>query len=176
VELTRKLAHVGCALLAALLPLLISYGEIAAIGLVFAGAMALSRRVGLFQSIHAVERDTLGEVAFPLGVAGAALLCPAHRPYVYAVLVLGLADTAAAVVGKRYARRALPFVPAKSVLGSASFFAVALAVGLGVGASAWLALGAALVLACVEALARRGSDNATVPITGALLFTVGSGA
>jgi dolichol kinase len=168
-EILRKTVHIGAALLVAPLPLFLSYREIAAIGLLFAAVMALSRRRGLFSAVHDAERTSYGEILFPLGVAALALLFPSPAPFVYGVLVVGLADGAAALVGMRVGRRRLP--GGKSVWGSAVFLGISTAVGLGVllaggtplGAGLTTAAFAAIALTVAEALLHRGLDNLVLP-------------
>jgi phytol kinase len=175
-ERLRKVVHVGAAPIVAALPLFVSYGEIAALGLLFAFVMAVSRRLGIFRAVHGVGRETHGEILYPLGLAAAALLFPDGTAFVYAVLVVGLADGLAAPVGQRYGRRRLP--GGKSVWGSTTFFAISLAVGASVllagGAKPLYALAAAATsaaaLTATEAFLSGGLDNAVLPpLAGALI-------
>ncbi len=60
-----------------------SFPEVVALCLLFIPFMAVSRRIGLFPSVHGVERVTWGEVYFPLGVLLAAALFPHLVRYGY---------------------------------------------------------------------------------------------
>jgi dolichol kinase len=92
-----------------------------------------------------------------------------------ALAVLGFADPAAAIVGRRWGRTKL--LHGRSLEGSLTFlgvgFFVALALMLvcfpavGVGGGALIALGAASVGAVAEAVAKRVDDNVMVPLAAA---------
>lgn len=178
-EVVRKLAHMASACFAAFLPFILSFSEIAVLGLGFAALMAVSQRVGLFTGIHGVDRATQGEIYFPLGIAALALLAPGPVPFAYGVLVLGLGDGLAALAGERLGRRAVPVVRTKKTLwGSGTFLVVcfALAVALMTAAGTPLphavaaGLVAAVALTPVELLLTRGLDNLALPaVAGSLL-------
>ena len=171
-ELARKTAHVGAGLVAAALSLFMSFFAVAVLALLFVPFMLLSRRIDLFPAVHGVERSTLGETYFPLGVCAAALAFPHHAPYAYGVLVMGLADAAASVAGQRYGRRAYRLLTGwKTYAGSAAFFVVALVLTLlFVPAPAALAIAAALAL--VEGAFGGGTDNLVLPVAAAGLLTL----
>jgi len=107
-----------------------------------------------------------GTAAAPLTLALGALcavwLFPAPVACA-AVLTTALADSAAAVIGSRWGRRPWPHNPRKSLIGSAAFFAVALACGL-----LWLRPPQAALLALaatlIESLPLDEWDNFLVPI------------
>ena len=179
-ELVRKLAHMSSAVLAAFLPLILSFDEIALLGIVFAGVMAVSQHLGVFTAIHGVSRSTYGEVMFPLGIAALALLCPSPLPYAYGVLVLGLGDGLAAVVGERFGRRAIPLVRTRKTLwGTGAFVAVCFALGVMLLASAGVspayalaaAAAMAIALAPIELFLTYGLDNFALPVVAGLLVT-----
>jgi phytol kinase len=169
-EFTRKGAHVASAVIVAALPLLLSFVAVAVLAVVFVPFMILSRRAGLFPAVHSVERTTLGEVYFPLGVLAAALLVPAQGPFAYGMLVMGLGDAAAGLVGKRYGRRAYRLLTAtKTYVGSTAFFGTVAVIGLAF-VSLPLALVLAAVLTLVEALLGGGADNLVLPAAAAALL------
>jgi phytol kinase len=178
-ELVRKLAHMFSAAFAAVLPFVLSFGEIVLLGALFAGLMAVSQRAGIFTAIHGVSRRTYGEVFFPLGIAALALVCPSPQPFAYGVLVLGFGDGLAALVGERFGRRAVPLVQNRKTLwGTGVFLAVcfALAVALlaptGVSPAYVIAAGAVIAIALtpIELFLTYGLDNlALPPIAGLLL-------
>ena len=179
-ELVRKLAHISSATLAALLPFVLGFHEIAALGVLFAGVMAASQRLSIFRAIHGVSRRTYGEILFPLGIAALALACPDHTSFAYGVLVLGLADGLAALVGERYGRRPIPLLATgKTLWGTAAFVTASFVVGaallLAAGAPAAYALAGAaamaIVLAPIELLLTYGLDNLALPLAAGLLVT-----
>jgi phytol kinase len=168
-ELARKLVHAGSGIVAATLPLLVSYGQIVAIALISAAVMTLAHRFRLLSALEGVERESWGEVWFPLGIAALAALFP-HRPYVYGALVLGLADATAALVGVRFGRRRLPLVAGKTLWGSGAFYAAAVLIGFVVAGelSPWV-LAAAAALTAAEAVTSGGADNVVIPVLAGLL-------
>lgn len=95
------------------------------------------------------------------------------------VMVLALADPAAATVGRRYGR--VKLVHGRSLEGTLTFALVALPTALAVigvygprlavGQAAWVALAAAVVGAVVELFTGRLDDNFTIPVTVAAAAT-----
>lgn len=99
-----------------------------------------------------------------------------YQPLLCAVAcgVLALADPAAALVGRRHGRTKL--VNGRSLEGSLTFFAVAMAVALSVtlglhgmtlGVALAAAFGASLLSTLAELLSRRIDDNLSVPLSAA---------
>ncbi len=179
-EQSRKLAHVSSGVTAACLPLVMSFRAVVVLALLFVPFMVVSRRVGLFPAVHGVERETWGEVWFPLGVLLAAALFPHEVPYAFGVLVMGLSDAAASAVGLRWGRRAYRLLGAhKTYAGSAAFLAVTVVLATGALATggdltaasvpAILAIAAALTV--VEGAAGGGVDNVLLPVAGAGFLT-----
>ena len=180
-ELARKSAHVSSAVVAATLPWFMSFPAVAVLALLFVPFMLVSRRLDLFPAVHAVERTTLGEMWFPLGVAAVALVVPERGPYAYGVLVMGLSDAAASIVGQRYGHRAFRIAGAwKTYAGSATFLlttlaltlpALALTGGLSP-ASVPVAFAVAAALTLVEASLGGGTDNLVLPVAAAGLLSL----
>lgn len=180
-ELSRRLAHLSSGVLAAGLPLVMSFPAIVALALLFIPFMVVSRRIGLFPAVHGVERATWGEAYFPLGVVLAAVLFPRSTPYAYGVLIMGVSDPLAGFAGQRYGRRAYRLLRAhKTYLGSAVFFmttfvltlgTVAVSHGLSTRSIAVVPLLAAL-LTTVEGLSGGGLDNVLLPVVAAGLLSL----
>ncbi|MGB0034245.1 MAG: hypothetical protein WBP79_02080 [Candidatus Acidiferrales bacterium] len=186
-EIIRKALHVGMGLGTLPLPWLFgSPRPVVGLACVFVIALialrstlALPMRLG--RVIHGVERKSIGEICFVIGVtltfilaAGSALL------FCVPLLILTLADAAAGLTGVCYGR--LQFKTAggeKTIEGSFAFFVTAF---LCVHTSLLLftemnrldilliALALGLWLAWVEAIASRGLDNLLVPVVGLLLL------
>ena len=181
-ELSRKFVHVSSGVVAAGLPLFLSYGEIVVLSAGFVPFLLVARRLRLFPAVSGVERSTLGEVWFPLGVLLAAALFPDGGPYVYGVLVMGLADAAASLWGRRHGRRSyrVPGGGTKTWAGSAAFAVTTLVVGVTVlvvtdgwgGRALAAAVGAAAVLTAAEGLLGRGTDNLVLPAAAAALLSL----
>jgi phytol kinase len=182
-ETSRKLFHLGGGLTTLALPWMFAdvwpVVLLTAITVPTLLALKYVRRLrnGLGDVLYGVTRPSLGEVYFPLSAC--LLFVLAHdRPLLYIVplLLLTLADPAAAIIGSRYG--SLQYVTRdghKSLEGSLAFFIVSF-----LGTSGALLLGAptadvaapgvaltlALLLTLVEAISWRGLDNLLIPVTG----------
>ena len=133
----------------------------------------LRRSVG--DVLHGVQRESVGDLAFPVAVAILFVLT-GEEPVFYAIplLLLALADPAAALVGSSYGRVSYRTVDGrKSREGSIAFVAVAfmcvhvpLLLWGGVGRlESLLIAGVVTVLVTkLEAVAWRGLDNLFVPV------------
>ena len=183
-EHTRSLVHALSALLALGLPYLFgSPWPVVVMGIGFAGSMVLSERLGLLGSIHDVPRRTTGAAMFPLGIAVAYALTGGEVPgYPVAVLALGLGDPAAAIMGRRFARRsATIWGTRRSVEGSiAACLVSGLATMTVLFVTGWsdglalIALGLAvgIAVALAEATSPFGFDNVAIPFVAAIVMDV----
>ncbi|CAN5417269.1 hypothetical protein BH24GEM3_BH24GEM3_26360 [soil metagenome] len=176
VEWTRKLVHFGGGMISASLPwVFASHWTVLALGVLFAGIIWGTRRLGLLCSVHGVERSSQGGIYFPIAVYLLFLLS-AHQPvfYLISLLVLVVADTVAAVLGSAYGRRMYAVESdRRSLEGSAVFFLTSflcvhlpllLLTEIEPAASVVIALQLALLVTFFEAISLRGSDNLIVPL------------
>lgn len=176
-EMQRKAVHMLMALVALPLPwlplppLVVPATAALALLLLLLIRWLPGLRATLGRALYAVGRPSLGELCFPVAVALLYLLAQNDpRPYVMSLLLLALADPAAALVGKRLGRPARP--GDKTLAGSLAFFGVALCCGTGglglAGIPAGYALIAGLLLAAltteIERHSRFGLDNLFVPL------------
>ena len=186
-EVVRKLFHLGGGLTTLALPWLFAHAwpVLALAGLTILGLFMLSH-VGAFKDglggvLCGVARYSRGEIYFPLGVSlvfvlarGDALL------FSIPMLILTLADPAAALVGMRYGRwHYAATASAKSAEGSMAFFIVAF-VSVHIPLLLWtnmngaetlrIALLVTLLSTLVEAVARGGMDNLLVPLASCILL------
>src|SRR5260221_13242426 len=101
-EVTRKVVHVLMGLTASAFPWLFRDGRsVVLLCALFAVVLGASLAFSGLPSIHRVDRRTAGALWFPLGVAWVFLAAQGRSHlYVMAMLVLTLADPAAAVVGR----------------------------------------------------------------------------
>ena len=183
-EVTRTSAHVGCAVVAALLPLVLGRWAIVALGAGFAVLMAVSRRHQLLLGLHGVERRTWGEVAFPLGlVLPEAAGLPAVA-YAAGALVLGIGDSAAGVIGRRWGRHGYrSWGGSKSLEGSIAMWVVTALVASLVlaaypptpGRFVVAVVVTATVCSAVEAALGYGLDNLALPLVASLTLVWTSG-
>jgi dolichol kinase len=171
-EGSRKFVHLTSGLGAAAMPLVLTFPQIAVLAVLFAAAMAASRRLRILRSVHEVERATWGEICLPLGVAAAAVLVPDPTRYACAVVTIAVCDVAACLAGRRVGGRRLPG-SAKTWAGSAAFFLTALVVGLVLLPTLPVAvLVVAALTTVVEAAASKGLDNVAVPVAAATALAV----
>lgn len=180
-ELSRKLVHLSSGVVAAGLPLVMSFLSVIVLAALFIPFMVVSRRVGLFPAVHGVKRATWGEVYFPLGVVLAAALFPQATPYAYGMLVMGMSDSFAGLTGQRWGRRVYRLGTAhKTYVGSATFFATtfvltggALAVAGSLSASSLIVVPVlAALLTLVEGMSGGGVDNVVLPAAAAGLLSL----
>ena len=167
-ELTRKLVHAASGIAVACLPLFLSLHEIALIAACFLVLMLTMRRGRTWHSLYRVNRRSWGEICFPVSVGLAAVLAPSSLAFVASMLVMGLADTAAAGIGGAYGTRHWPWSSGKTYLGSLACFLVALVIclvmtRLGL-ANVRLALLASLLATLAESITPYGLDNLTMPL------------
>jgi len=177
-ELSRKLIHIFSAIIIAVLPIWLNYFEIGIVATMFVPVLWLSKKYNLFKAIHTGERSTLGEIYYPLAILVVCIVQPTYPAFLYVVLVLGISDGLAAIVGKQYGKKHFSILNShKSYLGSFIFFLSAITIGiillyifgaLSISSIAYVALLSAL-LTFVEASSSNGLDNFFLPIAG-LLF------
>ncbi len=179
-EWTRKLIHVAGAVTGCALPYLLgSPWSAAALGLVVAVLLRVGRRGRVLPALHGVERLTDGDLCL---VAAVVLLFPFGRSepsaHLGALLVMGLGDAAAALVGT-----ALRPAGRRTAAGSVTMFVVSfvglwvvfLAAGAGwAEALIWALLGGVCATS-VEAVAPGGSDNLLVPLAVFAVLTAPMG-
>jgi phytol kinase len=186
-ELSRKLFHIGGGLSTLTFPwIFASTWPIVLLTLVTIPALLTLKYIRMFQGnlgavLYRVDRVSLGELYFPLSVCLLFVLTSTHPLlFLIPVLVLTLADPAAAVIGSRYGHLRYTLVKgSKSVEGSAAFFLVAFACVLfpllalthsDPGQVASVAALVGLLATLAEAVAWEGLDNLFIPLfTGLLL-------
>ena len=131
-----------------------------------AAAQLFGRLAGLLKGRE--QAGLTGATTLSMGFTIAAVLFPG-TPTLFGILVTGLADPAASVVGTRGRLR---YPGGKSVAGSAAFLVVALLVALGLGLEPGPAVLTALMLTALEAIALPIDDNLYLPVAGALALVL----
>lgn len=166
-EITRRIAHVLACLFALLVHAVLPLWLFIVCSIVFAALMWLSRHFHVFTSIHKVRRRSLGDVYLPLGIGIAALLALNDGAvFVAAVLILGLADVAAGLVGD-YLRSSR-----KTWWGSGAFLAVSIAVLALCGFGPLAVLVVAVLATATERYSPLGTDNVSIPLVVAGLLAL----
>jgi phytol kinase len=181
-EFGRKLVHGGMGVIAVSFPWIFMDSRpvwfLAIVSIAILGTIryvpSVARRFG--SVLGGVDRASLGDVLFPLGLASAFTLAHGDKAaFCAAAGVLALGDTAGALVGVRWGRTRFSIAgTTKSVEGSiavlaVSFLCVTLAfaalgtTALAVSIAAGLIVG--LAAALVEAVSSYGLDNFLLPIT-----------
>ncbi len=175
-ETTRQIAHVAGAASVAGLPFFLRLSELVALAFFFTGLLTWTRARGFLKSVHGIDRASVGALVFPIGLVVAVLFGWGHPAAIaYAALVLGVADPAAALIGKRLAGVGWPVIGGRKTLaGSLTFALVTVAIGLLIGIGAGdvrvlAVVGAAAVLAAIEGSLGYGLDNIPVPAAASVL-------
>lgn len=187
-EITRKIAHILSSL--ASLTFLFSFKShwyVFAIACVFSLFLFLSKQKGVYKSIDLIGRESIGSFIFPFSIYLVFLLFKFTNQLIYfvlPVLILGLSDSMASLVGMHVKRakqiKILSFVLHKTYLGSLAFFCVTFIVAASVFRfcgdvridTFLVGLCFALTLTLVELFSNNGFDNITVPIATACLVWV----
>ena len=180
-EATRKGLHVAMSAVALAMPWLFdALWPVVTLAALAVGAMLAVRLVPVLRDdlggvLHEVERPSVGDLCFPVAIALLYALT-AHSPVLYAIpiLLLGLADPAAALIGARHGLS--PYATEeghKSREGSVAFAFVAFLcvhvpllvfTPVGRAESLWIAAIVAVLATIVEAVSWRGLDNLFVPL------------
>jgi len=180
-ELKRKSFHVGVGLASLSFPLVLNESWKAMAGMALAIAwMSAVRTLPCLQRhfgsvLQDCDRKSMGEVYFALSIGALILLTPdSPLLYIIPVLILTLADTAAAIFGRLIPSKPLTgILRDKSVAGCTAFFTVAAVICVVMltvytTLPAWQITTATLIVAtatCLaEAVCRRGLDNLMVPL------------
>lgn len=171
-ETSRKISHVGSATVVLILTTFLSLGEIAVIAGGFCALMIVARLNKVWKSLYGVSRSTWGEIFFPLGVLLTALIATSTEEFICAIAVLGLSDTAAAIVGSRRGAKKIGKTN-KTFDGSLSFALVTALVFLITRAMPFTAsVIAVFIITLVEFVSPYGLDNITIPVGVVVLINI----
>jgi phytol kinase len=130
------------------------------------------RALGVYVHFEGVPRVSYGEMFFALGVVVSIHVAWPHIVlFQIALLVLGLADPFAAIIGMRYGRKTYRvFGEKRSYVGSTACFVVSGIIFLVFNIPVALATGVAVTVTIVEAVSPKGSDNVFMPLVTVLLL------
>jgi dolichol kinase len=178
-ELTRKLVHILVGIFVAFWPFFLSWGQIQLLSLLFLIAVLLSIRFRVFNSIHAVSRNTMGEVLFAVVIGVLAFIVSNQWVFAAAMLHLSIADGLAAIVGLAYGEHNSYKIMGrtKSLSGSLAFFFASVAIMFwyvafsGTDYSVAKMLWLPIVATVAENLSGEGTDNLVIPLLVALVLT-----
>lgn len=178
-EDARKTYHIVHALIVGAAPFLISYNALIVLELLLLAVMIFVRRFKLFTWLYQVGRLSWGEYFGAIGVVLIALLTPNKWVFLAAMLHLGIADAAAALIGKRYGKnhQFTVFGQIKSLPGSAAFFASSLVIMTLViitsqtgGGNVFFMLLLPPLITLAEVVSPFGTDNFVIPVAVVLLL------
>lgn len=185
-ESRRKLFHVGGGLIALFLPWLLPARwcvvvlVATTIAVLFALRVVPAWRENFAASLHSVGRRSYGEFYFCVGVLLLFLVAPhGGTRYQIPIVILTLADPAAAVVGIRWGRHHLArWAGGKTLEGSLACLVTSLVVSVTLLALAGyqapttvvVALALAVAVTAAEALGSGGSDNLLIPAAAYLVL------
>jgi len=171
VEQARKGVHAALALTFAFLGPTLGPLLTAVLAAALSTTFVAARSIRVFRFFYQVPRTTAGELFFALGVLASALLfLPTHADaFVAGMLVLGLADPLAALIGARFGTHTYrTWGDRKTLEGSMAAAITAAGVLLLFDFSVPAAFTGGVLLAAVEA-APRGADNLLLPVAAGLL-------
>lgn len=179
-EVTRKFIHITVATFAASWPFFMEWNQIYLVSMLMFAGILLSRTTHLFPAIHGVKRRTWGELFFAMSIGICAVLGQDPWGFAAAMLVMGVADGFAALVGTLIdnTHRYRVFGHYKSREGTLTFFAMSLFIliacamlgdlSAGLGKLLWLAV----VASALENISVGGTDNLFVPLAVVVLIGV----
>ncbi len=177
-EVTRKFIHITTASFVASWPFFMDWKQIELISLMMFAGILISRHLHLFRAIHGIKRRTWGELFFAMSIGIAAVLSQSEWVFAAAMLIMGVADGFAALVGTLLDKthRYKVFGHIKSYEGTATFFVMAVIIlfvctafghfPLAATSLLWLALLATLF----ENISVAGTDNLFVPLLIVILL------
>lgn len=170
-EVTRKFIHITVASYVASWPFYMDWKQIQLISLIMFVGIVLSRGLHLFRAIHGVQRRTWGELFFAMSIGIAAVLAGNEWTFAAAMLVMGLADGMAALVGTLLnGKRYHVFGHTKSIRGTVTFYVMTTAILIGCSLGGGYSIGLAgfillpLIATLFENISVAGTDNLFVPM------------
>jgi len=178
-EVMRKTVHMLAGGFVATWPFYLKWWEIGLISLMALFVVNISIQYNIFQSIHSVNRRSLGEILFAIAIGILAFLDGSPWIFAAAMLHLGLADGLAAVIGVKFGKKSHTqykvFGNQKSLVGTLTFFVVSVGI-----TSAYFAIththdwqlfmALPVVTTIVENVAVFGTDNLLVPLVVASML------
>ena len=178
-ETTRKFVHMAGGFIALGFPLVFqSHWSVLILCVGFVAIIAITKKLGLMQCVHGVERQSEGGIYHPIAIYVCFLFASVlQQPvfYVLSILVLSVSDALAALIGKTYGFKLYSVEQDhKSFEGSIIFFlATFLMVHLGLLLytptgrleSVLIALLIAILVTAFEAISLGGADNLFIPLS-----------
>lgn len=189
-EITRKFAHFTATIAVVPFPYIFeSHWYVLILASIFFLALLVTQYSKQLKSIHDIQRKSMGSYLLPFAIYTSFLLADKLDNkfiYILPMLILGICDPMAAIVGlslKKYNHKIVLFGidTGKSLFGSTAFFVTSFFIsiialyfnrGLFDLKAFWLALTIAAVSTIAELISWRGSDNLTIPLSVACTLLV----
>lgn len=166
-SIQRKILHISLALAVITVSFYVPLSSFLFIGLAFLLGAILSRSLKLFPNLSDRRNESYGELFFSVGIILAALVATSRTAFIMAMLILGFADTLAAIIGQRVASPKIIFN--KSVAGSLTCLIVTCLILIIFGyPPSLLFIGILVTLA--EMFSPWGIDNAVIPFLVVILL------
>ncbi|MFA5420874.1 MAG: hypothetical protein WC280_02540 [Patescibacteria group bacterium] len=179
-NLNRKLIHIISSFVIILFPYFLNIWQIITISVLFSFIFLISKIKGFLPIINRVKRVSWGEIFYPLGVMISAILfLPQNdiKAFQFGVLILGLSDAMANIIGDMFGSIKVEFPwSKKSLEGSLAFFITSLVLFAIFTSSSFflgnifLILLASFLLTVSEFFLFFGVDNLILPSLAAYLF------
>lgn len=170
---TRRIIHVGAAIIAFTFPFYLSLQQVLIICFILLGIMIFSRYKSLLSHIHKVDRKTWGEIFYPLGIMIVAIsfLPDNIASFRIVILILGVSDLLANIIGTHLGFHSFEvFKCRKTTEGSIAFFISTLIILLIFQINPLIAICISLIASFAEFFSPYGSDNLIVPIIVSVLL------
>lgn len=170
---TRRIIHIGAAIIAYTFPLYLSLPQVLIICFILLGIMIFSRYISLLSHIHKVDRKTWGEIFYPLGIMIAAIsfLPNDIGNFRIVILILGVSDLLANIIGTYLGSHSFNiFKCKKTIEGSVAFFVSTLIILLIFQINPLIAIFISIIASLTEFLSPYGSDNLIVPVIVSVLL------
>lgn len=180
-EITRKIVHIGTGLLTLLFPLMLSnHWWVLFLCASFAAILLASLKYKFLPSINAIDRDSVGSLAYPVSVYAAYWFYDHYNKdnvfFYLPILILAIADPIAALAGKKWPKGKYTIgKTSKTLTGVVGFFISAFFISMivfninypDVGITNIIIKSAAIAfVSCIsEGLAGKGYDNIAIPLT-----------
>ena len=177
-EVTRKFVHITVAVFVATWPFWISWSHIELLSLLMFLGVLVSRYFHFFNAIHDIKRRTWGELFYAMSIGMVAVLSQDKWIFTAAMLLMGLADGLAAVIGTMFGgkHRYKVLGHYKSWEGTITFWVAAVIIVLVCGVlkgphESWsIIIWLPIIATFFENFAVAGTDNLMVPLIVALLL------
>lgn len=180
-ETSRKIPHLMTGIVIAVVAAFVDLGVIQLLLVLDTIAILVVYRLNLFPSARAVDRLSWGELFFPLGLIVAASISPNKWVFMCSVLVLGIADALAALVGIKYGKHKYKiFGHTKSYEGSAIFLlssfliigSIVFIAPAGLENSWWPVVWISFAATVIEGVTPWGTDNFLIPVAVAFALSL----